>query len=205
MRIRRRREISEIVFLLPEDVARQLNAEADRDRNADSIASLLGYGLFSAAAFFSGLISTSALAAHKIAHQVVILFVIPFGIGMAAVVRVWHAIGRNDGPGVKRAGLVAMLLGIVIAAILTLAVMAACFEITELFLDESTGNAEAMIGLAAKLLLVGASFCTTQAAQSIAQGSLRGGLSSGTTAYAALLVLHFQLLAYRLAHDIRRY
>ena len=54
-----------------------------------SIAFLLEYGLFGAAGLLMGLISTTALAAHQIALQVAaILFMVPFGIGMAATVRV---------------------------------------------------------------------------------------------------------------------
>lgn len=209
-----------------------------------SIGSLIGYGGTSAASVLAGLISTSALAAHQIAIQVAAtLFMIPFGISMAAAVRVGHAVGRNDGPGIKQAGLVAMLLGIVITAIMTLAVIAARFEIAELFLGDSAGDADATIGLAAKLLLVGASFFIIDAVESIAAGGLRGlkdtwvpllfagiaywlvglslgyvlglkiglgaigiwiGLSIGTTVYAGLLVLRFQLLANRFTPQ-RRY
>src|ERR1700736_683626 len=57
-----------------------------------SISFLLEYGLFAAAAILMGLISTTALAAHQIALQITaILFMGPFGIGMAATVRVGHA------------------------------------------------------------------------------------------------------------------
>ncbi|WP_461357529.1 MATE family efflux transporter [Bradyrhizobium sp. USDA 4454] len=77
-----------------------------------SIASLIGYGATSAAALLADLVSTTALSAHKIALQVaVILFMISFGISMATAVRVGHAIGRNDGSAVKRAGLAALPLG----------------------------------------------------------------------------------------------
>jgi MATE family multidrug resistance protein len=66
-----------------------------------SIAFLLEYGLFGAAGLLMGLISTTALAAHQIAA---ILFMVPLGIGMAATVRVGHAVGRGDAPAVRRAG-----------------------------------------------------------------------------------------------------
>ncbi|MCK1296677.1 MATE family efflux transporter [Bradyrhizobium sp. 24] len=140
-----------------------------------SIAALVAYGLFSAAAILAGQISTSALAAHQIALQVASpLFMISFGISMAATVRVSHAVGRNDGPGIKRAGLVAMLLGVVITAMVTLAVIAARFELVELFLRESGVDADPTIGLAAELLLVGASLFISEAARSAAAGGLRG-------------------------------
>ena len=62
-----------------------------------------------------GLISTTALAAHQIALQITaILFMVPFGISMAATVRVGHAVGRGDAAAVKRAGFVAVRLGIVL-------------------------------------------------------------------------------------------
>src|ERR1700719_3676690 len=102
-----------------------------------SVAFLMEYGLFAAAALLMGLIGTTALAAHQIALQVTaILFMMPFGIGMAATVRVGHAVGRNDPAAAKRAGLTAMLLGIVLVAVLTLAVVLARFAIARFFLGE---------------------------------------------------------------------
>lgn len=137
--------------------------------------SLMGAGAFSAAALMASQISTSALAAHQIALQVtIVLSMIPLAISMAAAVRVGHAVGRNDHSGVQRAGQTAILLGMIIAAMLTLAVTAARSEIVELFLNESASDADGTIRLAAKLLLVGASFISTDAAQFIAAGSLRG-------------------------------
>ena len=140
-----------------------------------SIAFLMEYGLFAAAALLMGLIGTTALAAHQIALQVTaILFMLPFGIGMAATVRVGHAAGRNDSAAVKRAGFTAMLLGIALVAILTLAVVLARFAIARFFLGETADNVTATIDLAATLLLVGATFFVTDGVQSVAVGSLRG-------------------------------
>jgi MATE family multidrug resistance protein len=140
-----------------------------------SIAFLLEYGLFSAAALLMGRISTTALAAHQIALQVTaILFMVPFGIGMAATVRVGQAVGRCDVAAIRRAGLVAMLLGICLVAILTLAVILARFAIARFFLGGDLTGADATIDLAAKLLLVGATFFITDGIQSIAVGALRG-------------------------------
>jgi len=140
-----------------------------------SLAFLMEYGMFSAASLLMGLIGTTALAAHQIALQVTaILFMIPLGISMAATVRVGHAVGRDDAPGIRRAGLVAMLLGIAIALVLTLAVVATRFDIAEFFLGGTTDNADATTALAATLLLVGASFFVTDAMQGIAAGCLRG-------------------------------
>jgi MATE family multidrug resistance protein len=140
-----------------------------------SIAFLMEYGLFAAAALLMGVIGTTALAAHQIALQVTaILFMVPFGIGMAATVRVGHAVGRNDAAAVKRAGLVAMLLGLALGAILTLVVILARFAIARFFLGEDMADADATVALAAELLLIGATFYITDGLQSIAVGALRG-------------------------------
>src|SRR6266480_1977401 len=140
-----------------------------------SIALLLEYGLFGAAALLMGLISTTALAAHQIALQVTaILFMVPLGISMAATVRVGHAVGRSDAAAVKRAGFVAMWLGITIILALTLAVILARFAIARFFFGEAAGSAGAVIELTATLLMVGATFFVADGIQTIAAGALRG-------------------------------
>ncbi|MGY3538213.1 MATE family multidrug resistance protein [Bradyrhizobium sp. USDA 4515] len=140
-----------------------------------SVAIFMESGLFSATALLMGVISTTAVAAHQIAFQVAAaLFMIPFCIGMAVSVRIGHALGRNDLPGIRQAGFAAMLLGVLIAAIATIAVVGTRFEIAELFVDQSASNADATIKLTAALILVGASFFITDALQSIAAGGLRG-------------------------------
>ena len=140
-----------------------------------SISFLLEYGMFGAAALLMGLISTTALAAHQIALQITaILFMVPFGISQAATVRVGHAVGRNDPDGIRRAGLVATLLGIALVAVLTVAVIAARFEIAQLFFGEAASSAGDAIALTATLLLVGATFFIADGIQTIAAGALRG-------------------------------
>ncbi|MCP3392186.1 MATE family efflux transporter [Bradyrhizobium sp. CCGB12] len=152
-----------------------------------SMASLIESGLFWATSLLAGLISTSALAAHQIAVQIAaILFMIYLGVGTAAAVRVGYAAGRNDCAGAKQAHLAAMLIGIVIAASLTLALIAARFEIVELFLGRSAGS-EATISLAAELLVVGATLFITDAVQCIAAGSLRGLRDSRTPLLFAVI------------------
>src|SRR6202163_2534518 len=140
-----------------------------------SVAFLMEYGLFAAAALLMGLIGTTALAAHQIALQVTaILFMMPFGIGMAATVRVGHAVGRNDAAAVKRAGFTATLLGIVLVSTLTLAVILGRFAIARFFFGEAAAGAGATIELTATLLMVGATFFVADGIQTVAAGALRG-------------------------------
>jgi len=137
-----------------------------------SISFLLEYRLFGAAGLLMGLISTTALAAHQIALQIAaILFMVPFGIGMAATVRVGHAIGRRDAAAVRRAGFVATGLGIGFMSVMTLAVILGRFAIAQIFLGQAT---DAAAELTATLLLVGATFFIADGIQTIAAGSLRG-------------------------------
>lgn len=139
-----------------------------------SVAFLMEYGLFAAAAILMGLIGTLALAAHQVALQVTaILFMVPFGIGIAATVRVGHAVGGNDASAVKRAGMVAVLLGIALVAVLTLAVILSRFAIARFFFG-TAGRVDDAVDLTATLLLVGATFFIADGIQTIAAGSLRG-------------------------------
>ena len=140
-----------------------------------SVAFLLEYGLFAAAALLMGLIGTTALAAHQIALQVTaILFMVPFGVGMAATVRVGHAVGRNDAAAVNRAGFIATLLGIVFVSTLTLAVILGRFAIARFFFGEAAASAGDAMDLAATLLMVGATFFVADGIQTVVAGALRG-------------------------------
>ncbi len=135
---------------------------------------LLEYGLFSAAGLLMGLISTSALAAHQIALQIAaILFMVPFGIGMAATVRVGQAFGRGDPAAIKRSGMVAVVLGIVFMTTMTLVVIVLRFDLARLFFGD-TRQGLAAIELAATLMLVGATFFIADGIQTVAAGALRG-------------------------------
>ena len=137
-----------------------------------SVAFLLEYGLFGAGGLLMGLISTTALTAHQIALQVAaILFMVPFGVGMAATVRVGHATGRSDANAVRRAGYVAILLGIAFMFAMTLAVIAGRFEIAAIFLGTAP---DSTMQLAATLLLVGSTFFIADGIQTVAAGALRG-------------------------------
>jgi MATE family multidrug resistance protein len=139
-----------------------------------SFSMLMEYGLFSSAALLMGLIGTAALAAHQIALQVTaVLFMIPLGIGMAATVRVGHAFGRNEPAAVKRAGLVAALLGTALVAVLTLAIVLGRYELARLFFG-SGETSVATVELTATLLLVGATFFIADGLQTIMGGALRG-------------------------------
>jgi MATE family multidrug resistance protein len=121
-----------------------------------------------------GLIGTYAVTAHQIALNVAaVLFMVPFGVGMAATVRVGHAVGRGDAAAVRRAGLAALVLGAVFMAVMTAIVLVARDDIASLFLGSSAANAQAF-ALTSALLIVGSTFFIADGMQTVAAGALRG-------------------------------
>ena len=111
---------------------------------------LLEYGVFAAAGLMMGWISTTALAAHQIALQIAsIMFMVPFGISMAATVRVGHAVGRRDSAGTRSAGFVAIWLGAVFMSVMTLLVIATREMLPLLFLGSATNENGQTVALAA--------------------------------------------------------
>jgi MATE family multidrug resistance protein len=140
-----------------------------------SAAMALEWGLFSSAAILVGWIGTAALAAHQVALQVAtILFMIPFGISLAATVRVGHAVGRRNPAGVRSAGFAALALGATIMTALTLLVVLLRNLTPLAFFGNAAVAGSETAALAATLLLIGASFFVTDGAQGIAAGALRG-------------------------------
>ncbi len=136
---------------------------------------LLEYGLFAMAAILMGWIGTTALAAHQIALQTAaILFMVPFGISMAATVRVGHAVGRHDAAATRRAGFTAIGLGAVFMAVMVLVIVAFRHLIPLAFLGGEAADAGATVALAATLLAYGATFFVVDGIQTVASGALRG-------------------------------
>jgi multidrug resistance protein, MATE family len=135
---------------------------------------LLEYGLFMSAALLMGWIGTAELAAHQIALQTAaVLFMVPYGIGMAATVRVGHAVGRGDAAATRRAGFVAIALAGAFMAFMTAVVIASRFEIARFFLGGIAANGAAA-EMVALLLIVGATFFICDGLQTAAAGALRG-------------------------------
>ena len=87
--------------------------------------------------------------------------------------RVGHAVGRRDGDAVRRAGDVALWLGIALATAFTIIVVVWRVTIAELFFGHAETSA-GTIGLTATLLMVGATYFITDGIQTIVAGALRG-------------------------------
>lgn len=133
----------------------------------------LEYGLFGASSLVVGLIGVTELAAHQIALQTAsIVFMGPFGVAMAATVRVGQAFGRGDAPGARRAGFVAMGLGLGFMVAMT-ALIALTRDLIPLAFLGPEADPEAA-RLAGTLLLVASTFFVFDGLQTVAAGALRG-------------------------------
>ena len=136
---------------------------------------MLEFGVFAAAALLMGRIGTTALAAHQIALQTAaVMFMVPFGISLAATVRVGQAVGRRDADATRRAGMIAIGLGVVFMTAATALVALTRHKIPLLFLGSDSLATGETIALAALLLLLGMSFFVADGVQTVAAGALRG-------------------------------
>ncbi|MDJ0607675.1 MAG: MATE family efflux transporter [Kiloniellales bacterium] len=132
-------------------------------------------GLFLASSLLIGLLGTEQLAGHAIAIQLVALaFMVPYGVGQAATVRVGLAFGSGDWPGVERAGWTALSWGCGFAVLPAGLFWFAAPELVDLFLDLEQARTGQVAAYAATFLTVAVVFQFADAAQVVAMGSLRG-------------------------------
>jgi MATE family multidrug resistance protein len=139
------------------------------------------------AAALAGRISPVALAANQIALNIAgFFFMIPYGLGSAAAVRVGQAVCRADATGVLRAGWSALALSLVSAV-----VVAALFvTVPGSFLRVFTADT-GVLAVGTIVLLVCAVFQPFDGFQTVATGALRG---LGDTRTAMLFNLAFHWL-----------
>jgi MATE family, multidrug efflux pump len=136
---------------------------------------VLEVGLFASAALMIGQFGTQALAAHQIAVQTAaIMFMVPFGISMAATVRVGHAVGRRDPAGTRRAGFAAIAMAAVFMGAMTLLVLLGRYELPHAFLGAGSEDTRETVDLCALFLVCGAAFFVFDGIQTTATGALRG-------------------------------
>jgi MATE family multidrug resistance protein len=134
----------------------------------------LEFGLFGAATLLVGLIGVTELAAHQIALQTAaIIFMAPFGVSMAATVRVGQALGRRDPVAARRAGFTAIALALAFMLAMTIVIALTRDWIPLLYLG-SAQTAPATAALASTLLLVATTFFLFDGLQTVAAGALRG-------------------------------
>jgi MATE family multidrug resistance protein len=132
-------------------------------------------GLFVATSILSGVIGAKTLAAYEIVVAWAgIPFVIAFGLAEATMIRVAHAIGRDDMPQARRAGFLGMSL--VLALLSTLVAVPILFSqtIIQIFISPQDPGFLEVSKMATHFLWIAALFMLFDGLQAAAARALRG-------------------------------
>lgn len=139
------------------------------------LTSLAEGGLFSASSVMVGWIGEIPLAAHGVALQLASLFFMAHvGLSQAATVRAGRALGRGDGPGLRRGGLAALAVSGAVVAVTVAVFLILPRSLTALFIDGDDPARPQIMALSVQLLAVAALFQLVDAVQIMALGLLRG-------------------------------
>ncbi len=139
-------------------------------------------GLFTLFGLLAGRLGTLSLAAHQVALTLASMsFVICIGLANAASVRVGRAIGAQDTPRARRAGLLGVALAVAVMASSALCLLLIPERLAAILSDKPD-----VIARAAALLGLAALFQVSDGIQAVGAGILRG---AGDTRIAFLLNL----------------
>ena len=126
--------------------------------------------LFQVGALLVAHFGAETMAAHQIAiNWASLMFMIPLSIGMAATVRVGHAVGAGDAAAVALRGRVGMLIGVGFALFSASVMLLAPHAIVALYT-----NVDAVARIAVGFLVYAAVFQIVDCVQATSNGALRG-------------------------------
>jgi multidrug resistance protein, MATE family len=132
-------------------------------------------GVFLAAGVLMGLLGAAALAAHQLVINCAsISFMVPLGLGQAATVRVAYQLGAGRAFAARRAGFVALALGIGFMSAAAVALWMLPQTIIAAYVDTADPANRATVGIARQLIAIAALFQVFDGIQVIAAGALRG-------------------------------
>lgn len=127
-------------------------------------------GAFGAATVMAGRLTPAALAAHQIAlNCAAFSYMVPLGTSAAAAVAVGHAVGAGDGPRARRAGWLALAIGVAFMAFAAVVFLLAPHAVLIIYT-----NQEAVVDMGIPLLALAAAFQIFDGIQTISTGALRG-------------------------------
>jgi MATE family multidrug resistance protein len=139
------------------------------------MAYLFETGLFFTITVLMGVLSTAALTAHNVVLNVcAVTFMIPYALSQAATVRVGYAVGAGQPEAARRAGYVAVWLGIGWMMLAATSMLVAPSLLTSIYLDLSNPANASAAQLAASLFVIAAIFQIVDGTQVTTQGALRG-------------------------------
>jgi MATE family multidrug resistance protein len=132
-------------------------------------------GTFCFTALAMGLLGAAQIEAHAIALNIAATtFMVPLGVGMAATVRVGHAFGARDVPGVSRAGWTAFGIALAFVGASALLMALAPRLLISAFVDLEAPRNAATIGYALAFVRIAALFQLVDGAQGVLANMLRG-------------------------------
>jgi multidrug resistance protein, MATE family len=135
----------------------------------------LEIGVFATTGIVMGLLGADTLGAHQLVMNCIsVLFSVPFGIAQAATVRVAVALGSGAPVAARRAGFVALALGVAYMAIMAVVLVAAPRAIARIYIDLDAPGNSGLVRIALYLLVIAALFQIFDGVQAIAAGALRG-------------------------------
>lgn len=139
------------------------------------LTSLAEVGLFSVTTVMMGWLGEIPLAAHGIALQISsATFVVQLGLSQAATVRAGRAFGRRDEEALRRGGLTALAMALVVALATVVVFLAVPESLVGLFVDPADPARGAILQVGATLLAIAALFQVVDACQVLMLGLLRG-------------------------------
>jgi MATE family multidrug resistance protein len=132
-------------------------------------------GLFMTAGILMGLLGAAALGAHQLVLNCAgITFMVPLGLSQAVTVRVAYELGAGRPGAARRAGFVALALGVAFMGASSVALWAAPDAIIGAYLDIADPANRATFAIARQLIAIAALFQVFDGMQVIAAGALRG-------------------------------
>jgi len=130
----------------------------------------LEVGVFAAASALAARIGPLASAANQVVLNIAgFIFMIPYGLGSAAAVRVGQAVGRRDTPGVRRAGWAALAIASMVMTLAAVLFLTAPSALIRVYSTDAT-----VIELGIVLLFICSVFQLFDGLQTVATGALRG-------------------------------
>ena len=132
-------------------------------------------GVFLAAGVLMGLLGAAPLGAHQLVLNCAgISFMVPLGLGQAATVRVAYELGAGRAFAARRAGFVALALGIGFMGAMAVVLWTVPQAIIAAYIDISDPANRETVQIARRLLVIAALFQVFDGMQVIAAGALRG-------------------------------
>jgi multidrug resistance protein, MATE family len=132
-------------------------------------------GVFLAAGILMGLLGAAALGAHQLVINCAsISFMVPLGLSQAATVRVAYELGAGRAAAARRAGIVALGLGIGFMALAALVLWTMPLTIIAAYVNVADPSNRELVRIARQLIAIAAIFQVFDGAQTIAVGALRG-------------------------------